>query len=319
MPGTTSQSIPACASASASSPPRPKMNGSPPFSRTTHGQPAAKLDQQRVDLLLGERVVIRRACRRRCAPRTARRERHDPGVGQRGRRPARRSAPAALAPRTVSRPGSPGPAPTRYTVTTPPTIARCRSPPLDTRRAPPPAPCSRRPAPQPGRARRPRAGAAAAWSSAATSCRPRRLAPAPPALPGRPRARTSAGSNRKPIRAAQAQPHQPGGGQHDRVGLARVELAQARVHVAAQRHHLEVGPQLAQQARRGAPTTCRCGRRRGSRPASRTARSRHRGDRSRSGTAADHEPVGHLAGQILGAVHRHVDAGRPAAPARSRG
>jgi hypothetical protein len=34
-PGTTSQSTPARCSASASSPPRPKRNGSPPFSRTT--------------------------------------------------------------------------------------------------------------------------------------------------------------------------------------------------------------------------------------------------------------------------------------------
>src|SRR5439155_135333 len=34
-PGTTSNGIPACASASASSPPLPKTNGSPPLSRTT--------------------------------------------------------------------------------------------------------------------------------------------------------------------------------------------------------------------------------------------------------------------------------------------
>jgi hypothetical protein len=34
-PGTTSNRTPAAASASASSPPRPNTNGSPPFSRTT--------------------------------------------------------------------------------------------------------------------------------------------------------------------------------------------------------------------------------------------------------------------------------------------
>ena len=34
-PGTISKATPAAANASASSPPRPKMNGSPPFSRTT--------------------------------------------------------------------------------------------------------------------------------------------------------------------------------------------------------------------------------------------------------------------------------------------
>ena len=35
MPGTTSNGIPAAASASASSPPRPNTNGSPPLRRTT--------------------------------------------------------------------------------------------------------------------------------------------------------------------------------------------------------------------------------------------------------------------------------------------
>ena len=35
MPGTTSNGTPAAASASHSSPPRPKTNGSPPLSRTT--------------------------------------------------------------------------------------------------------------------------------------------------------------------------------------------------------------------------------------------------------------------------------------------
>src|SRR5215467_4241498 len=34
-PGTISKAMPASAKASASSPPRPKMNGSPPLSRTT--------------------------------------------------------------------------------------------------------------------------------------------------------------------------------------------------------------------------------------------------------------------------------------------
>jgi hypothetical protein len=36
MPGTISNGTPAAASASASSPPRPNTNGSPPFNRTTH-------------------------------------------------------------------------------------------------------------------------------------------------------------------------------------------------------------------------------------------------------------------------------------------
>ncbi len=45
MPGTTSNAMPASTSASASSPPRPKMNGSPPFSRTTVSVAAAELDE----------------------------------------------------------------------------------------------------------------------------------------------------------------------------------------------------------------------------------------------------------------------------------
>ena len=48
---------PASASASASSPPRPKINGSPPFSRTTFRPRLAALDQQRADLFLRKRVV----------------------------------------------------------------------------------------------------------------------------------------------------------------------------------------------------------------------------------------------------------------------
>ena len=42
-------------SASASSPPRPNTNGSPPFSRTTRRPCAPELHQQRVDVLLGHR------------------------------------------------------------------------------------------------------------------------------------------------------------------------------------------------------------------------------------------------------------------------
>ena len=52
MPGTISYSIPASRSASASSPPRPNTNGSPPFSRTTRLPGAPVLHQQPVDLVL---------------------------------------------------------------------------------------------------------------------------------------------------------------------------------------------------------------------------------------------------------------------------
>ena len=53
-PGTTSNGMPAAASASASSPPRPKTNGSPPLSRTTRLALARLGDEQVVDLLLAD-------------------------------------------------------------------------------------------------------------------------------------------------------------------------------------------------------------------------------------------------------------------------
>ncbi len=56
------------ASASASSPPRPKTKGSPPLSRTTRLALARLRDEQVVDLLLGQAVAAGRPCRRRCAP-----------------------------------------------------------------------------------------------------------------------------------------------------------------------------------------------------------------------------------------------------------
>ncbi len=52
MPGTTVQGMSCAASSSSSSPPRPKTNGSPPFSRATRLPARAKLQQQLVDPLL---------------------------------------------------------------------------------------------------------------------------------------------------------------------------------------------------------------------------------------------------------------------------
>ena len=72
MPGTTSNGIPASARASASSPPRPNTNGSPPLSRTTHlalparGRSAARRSAP------GARSRRRAPCRRRSARRPAR-------------------------------------------------------------------------------------------------------------------------------------------------------------------------------------------------------------------------------------------------------
>ncbi len=54
-PGTTSNGMPAARSASASSPPRPNTNGSPPFSRTTVAPRRAVFEQQPLDLALRDR------------------------------------------------------------------------------------------------------------------------------------------------------------------------------------------------------------------------------------------------------------------------
>ena len=56
-PGTTSNGMPASASASASSPPRPKMNGSPPFSRTTLEPAPRALDHHFADFFLRASVL----------------------------------------------------------------------------------------------------------------------------------------------------------------------------------------------------------------------------------------------------------------------
>ena len=58
---------PAAVSASASSPPRPNTNGSPPFKRTTRSAAPRGPDQQPVDELLRAPPDVRRACRRKSA------------------------------------------------------------------------------------------------------------------------------------------------------------------------------------------------------------------------------------------------------------
>ena len=135
MPGTTSNATPASCNPSASSPPRPKTYGSPPFRRTT--QP----------------------CRR---PRSTRRAVISSwGTGRPGRLPTSiSSAPGGTSASTasstsaswtttsawansraafsVSRSGSPGPAPTRCTVTGAVRIRSCRTRPTGRRGRPHP-------------------------------------------------------------------------------------------------------------------------------------------------------------------------------------
>ena len=94
--------------ASASSPPRPNTNGSPPFRRTT----AARCGPGRRARLICS--WVRSTCREPCPPRSARRPRGrlrgvraKPG----GRTPRRRRGVSSAEPCKVSSPGSPGPAP----------------------------------------------------------------------------------------------------------------------------------------------------------------------------------------------------------------
>ena len=114
-----------------------------------------------------------------------------------------------------------------------------------------------------------------------------------------------------------AQPREAGGGEHERVGLAGRELAQARVDVAAQLDHVEVrarGEQLRAPAQRA--------RARPARPrAAPRATARRRARRAGPRAAAPPRspcPRRELARHVLGAVHRDVDLARRAAPAPAR-
>ena len=111
MPGTTSNGIPAARSTSASSPPRPNTNGSPPLSRTTVRPPAPYRTSSRSISCLGHL---------RAAALLAHVD--ELGAGARAVERARPDQPVVqdhvglrdqLGARTVSSPGSPGPAPTR--------------------------------------------------------------------------------------------------------------------------------------------------------------------------------------------------------------
>ena len=120
------------------------------------------------------------------------------------------------------------------------------------------------------------------------------------------------------MRGRQAQPPQAGGGKHDGIPALGLELAQARVDVAADGLDRR-GPAAPRgAARAGAGSTCRYRARRGSvatgpgrRPTSTSRAS------SRRGNAAEPQPGGGLGRQVLEAVHGQIDLARAAAPPRS--
>ncbi len=122
-PGTTSNGMPACTSASTSSPPRPKTKGSPPLRRTTTSarRPCSTssraISSCRSSWLAG-RSSAPASGRLPTSINSAESAAKSSTAGLTRRSWSTTSARArSIAPRRVSRPGSPGPAPTRYTVT----------------------------------------------------------------------------------------------------------------------------------------------------------------------------------------------------------
>ncbi len=116
-----------------------------------------------------------------------------------------------------------------------------------------------------------------------------------------------------------AQAHQAGAGEHERVEAALAELAQARVDVAAHRHHLQVlarGPQL-RGAAHAAGAHARPGgqllqaslgsawviRREGGAP----RHAQHVLGRRARWRAQQRQTIRQLGGDVLGGVHREVD------------
>ena len=113
-PGTTSQARPASASASTSSPPRPKRNGSPPFRRTTtaDARPCSTSSRVICSWRTAPPAVVSESLPTSITTAEAGTSSRTAGLTRRSCRTT--SAPASsAAPRRVSRPGSPGPAPTR--------------------------------------------------------------------------------------------------------------------------------------------------------------------------------------------------------------
>ena len=114
MPLTTSTSMPCARRCSASSPPRPKTNGSPPFSRTTLLAFQRLADHQLLDEgLRRARAAAALADVDDARPRRDAVSASEHRVARPGRRPAARSRRGSrAAPCRVSSSGSPGPAPT---------------------------------------------------------------------------------------------------------------------------------------------------------------------------------------------------------------
>ncbi len=322
---------PAARSACASSPPRPKTNGSPPFSRTTVRPDRACSTSRRVVSSCGTcspppTLPTSMISASRRAPASA-----SAGI----RRSWRMTSAAAMSSiaRAVSRPGSPGPAPTRYRPAHAEHLARAgaqqprghartellgvvavaaRRAPTRSRRARRRTPGSVRPPSLSARERADRrvaVGLERAYERALGKQRTRRAAggrstrrnvlrtppasPLPGALPGG-RAPAPSSAQSPSLRAAQSL--QSGEGEHDRVVVAGGQLAQPRVDVAAQLERSRGRPAAPAAARCAAARPSRRGRRAATRRATRRPQSASRGS-ARAGTAAMTTPSAAMPGR----------------------
>ena len=305
MPGTTSNAIPASTSASASSPPRPKTNGSPPFSRTTV---SCSRPSSTSRALIASCVIAcspgRLPAYTRCV--RAGRERDDARVGQPVVDERVRSAADQLTPADGEKAG----------------IAGTRADQVDGHGATHPRRRRVSPSCQAYAATGTRAAAADALRElalgldgltrrAVVELRHARLLA--PAHLHRDRALARLGDEHLRVeqepdlrasgRAAAGPPRRARSRRPRRLS----SFPQPGVDVPPQRHDLRGRAAARAAAPAGAPTTCPRGRRRGSRPARRTGRSTASRGSARSSIAPMHEPLRHVPGQVLGAVHRRVD------------
>ena len=290
MPGTTSNATPAAAqrqrllAAAAEDERVAALEPDDRLAAAGRARPAG------VDLLLGHRVAARPACRRSGSSAPAAAIATIRGSASRSYTSAsHRSQQLAPAQRQQPRVARPGADQVDGHAGRPRCAAAARRP--RARRTRRPARCSRRPAPPPAPAPPRAARGGTAWSSAATSCSsPARTCTASAPWPAS--GTNSCGSNRNAIRSLQPEPDQPGGGQHDRVGLAVVQLAQPGVDVARAAARPRGRAAARAAGRRGAPTTCRRARRPASPPATGNGPQQASRGSARSGTAPITRPSG---------------------------
>ena len=169
MPGTTDTGRPAACSASTSSPPRPKTNGSPAFRRTTVWPSRTR---RIISASMSRCAQLARPLRFPTEISSASRRARERIAG--GTRSSCRIASASCsnrAARRVRRSGSPGPAPTMWAMPVTDEVLRAESSsPSTTRRAPALSPASASLPAGPSTIRRQKARRSAGWEINALAC-----------------------------------------------------------------------------------------------------------------------------------------------------